>query len=205
MLSPRSRTSLFGRREACDPAPHTPLVETPTAPALANHKGLVNNAGLDVAFALATLSLPAVSHAVPHHVTTAMATAVAMPDPQRLARLFSSKPRIILGSASSSRRAIMDELARQHGFSYEVRTADIDEKAIRLPSPPELVTALAKAKADAIVEKLRASGEASHGLLVGAGCSGVGGGRRACHGVAWMCSCPGRQLAAASAAAALVL
>lgn len=27
------------------------------------------------------------------------------------------------------------ELGKEHGFTYEVRTADIDEKAIRDPSP----------------------------------------------------------------------
>ena len=43
------------------------------------------------------------------------------------------QPRILLGSASASRRKVMDELAASHGFTYSIRTADIDEKAIRLP------------------------------------------------------------------------
>ena len=44
-------------------------------------------------------------------------------------------PRIILGSSSSSRRQLMDELATEHSFTYDVITADIDEKAIRYPDP----------------------------------------------------------------------
>lgn len=78
------------------------------------------------------------------------------------------RPRIILGSSSSSRRSIMDQLASQHGFSYCVRTAGIDESnpAFRDPSPRTLVLKLARAKAAAIVEKLRASQEPLEGLLV---------------------------------------
>lgn len=82
-------------------------------------------------------------------------------------------PRIILGSASSSRRQIMDEMVKQFGFSYIVRTADIDEKAIRRPKPEELVMDLAHAKADAIKEKMRQSGEEMSGYLVT--CDQVGG------------------------------
>jgi septum formation protein len=76
--------------------------------------------------------------------------------------------RVILGSSSSSRRAIMDELlAGYPGLSYEVVTADINEKALRDPKPEALVKQLAHAKADAIVAKLRAAatggGEAAAG------------------------------------------
>lgn len=72
----------------------------------------------------------------------------------RLASLLASKPRIILGSASSSRRGIMDELAARHGFKYDVRTADIDERAIfghhrEEFAPRELVCELAHAKVGA--------------------------------------------------------
>ncbi len=35
----------------------------------------------------------------------------------------------------------MQELGQEHGFSYEVRTADIDEKAIRDPNPETCVRA----------------------------------------------------------------
>lgn len=52
------------------------------------------------------------------------------------------KLRIILGSASRTRQAILKEM----GYSFEVHTADIDEKAIRKSSPEELVMALAHAK-----------------------------------------------------------
>lgn len=44
----------------------------------------------------------------------------------------------------------MDELCQEVGFKYDVLTADIDEKAIRREDPSELVTLLARAKADAI-------------------------------------------------------
>ena len=72
-------------------------------------------------------------------------------------------PRIILGSSSSSRRAIMDGLASAFGFAYEVRTADIDEKAIRHAAPEELVMALGSAKADAILAKMAAEAPAAPG------------------------------------------
>jgi hydrogenase maturation factor len=49
----------------------------------------------------------------------------------------------------------MDELAAEYGFSYTVSTAGIDEKAIREPDPRALVVALAHAKADAIIARLR--------------------------------------------------
>ncbi len=50
---------------------------------------------------------------------------------------------------------IMDELAAEHGFRYDVRTADIDEKAIRHDDPHQLVLALGRAKRDAILAKMR--------------------------------------------------
>ncbi len=74
---------------------------------------------------------------------------------QRLVETLQRKPRLILGSASKSRRGIMDELAARYKFSYDVVTADIDEKAIRKPKPSELVVALAHAKARAIIDKLQ--------------------------------------------------
>jgi septum formation protein len=49
----------------------------------------------------------------------------------------------------------MDEIVAEHGFTYDVVTADIDEKAIRVEDPQELVMKLAHAKADAIIEKLK--------------------------------------------------
>lgn len=76
----------------------------------------------------------------------------------RFAKFLTQRPRVILGSSSSSRRAIMDELvAGFPGLAYEVVTADIDEKALRDPKPEALVSQLAHAKADAIVAKLRSA------------------------------------------------
>ena len=60
---------------------------------------------------------------------------------------------------------IMDELAKEHGFSYEVCTADIDEKAIRESDPKHLVIRLAHAKAEAIRAKLLLAGTIT-GLLL---------------------------------------
>lgn len=50
----------------------------------------------------------------------------------------------------------MDELAAEQAgrISYRVVTADIDEKAIRVDDPKDLVLKLAHAKADAILAKL---------------------------------------------------
>ena len=54
--------------------------------------------------------------------------------------------KIILGSKSKSRSKILEEM----GIEFGVMSADIDEKAIRLEDPKELVLALAKAKAEAL-------------------------------------------------------
>jgi septum formation protein len=51
----------------------------------------------------------------------------------------------------------MDELAVAHNFRYQICTADIDEKAIRHDNPKQLVQALARAKANAITEKIRST------------------------------------------------
>eukprot|EP01025_Chloroclados_australasicus_P059255 TRINITY_DN7482_c0_g1_i3.p1 TRINITY_DN7482_c0_g1~~TRINITY_DN7482_c0_g1_i3.p1 ORF type:complete len:238 (-),score=33.99 TRINITY_DN7482_c0_g1_i3:197-910(-) len=74
------------------------------------------------------------------------------------ALLKAQNPRIILGSSSYSRRLIMDEGSAMFGFSYECNQADIDEKAIRFENPEQLVTVLAQAKADAIIQKLKSNG-----------------------------------------------
>ncbi|KAM0066771.1 putative nucleoside triphosphate pyrophosphatase Maf-like protein [Helianthus debilis subsp. tardiflorus] len=60
---------------------------------------------------------------------------------------------IILGSSSIARQKILAEM----GYEYKIMSADIDEKAIRTEKPEDLVMALAKAKADAIVSKLQTS------------------------------------------------
>eukprot|EP00002_Diphylleia_rotans_P017224 TRINITY_DN3345_c0_g1_i2.p1 TRINITY_DN3345_c0_g1~~TRINITY_DN3345_c0_g1_i2.p1 ORF type:complete len:196 (+),score=47.06 TRINITY_DN3345_c0_g1_i2:48-635(+) len=59
--------------------------------------------------------------------------------------------KLILGSSSSFRR----ELAKRHfTCSVETTSPDIDEKAIRRDDPSELVTAIAIAKADALIPRL---------------------------------------------------
>lgn len=59
--------------------------------------------------------------------------------------------RIILGSASPRRRVILSEM----GYAFEVMEADIDERSIRYDDPRRLTLALANAKADAIVPRVR--------------------------------------------------
>lgn len=59
--------------------------------------------------------------------------------------------KIILGSASKNRRKIMAEM----GYEFEVMTADINEKAIRKSDPKELTMALAKAKAAALIPRVK--------------------------------------------------
>ncbi|CAA7393701.1 unnamed protein product [Spirodela intermedia] len=58
--------------------------------------------------------------------------------------------KIILGSKSVARRKILADM----GYQFTVMTADIDEKGIRRENPAELVSVLAKAKADAIISRL---------------------------------------------------
>ncbi|KAG6522871.1 hypothetical protein ZIOFF_020026 [Zingiber officinale] len=53
-----------------------------------------------------------------------------------------------------SRRQILSEM----GYDFTIMSADIDEKEIRMEKPEELVMALAEAKADAIISKLRSNG-----------------------------------------------
>ncbi|KAL0350348.1 UNVERIFIED_CONTAM: 7-methyl-GTP pyrophosphatase [Sesamum radiatum] len=60
---------------------------------------------------------------------------------------------IILGSSSMARREILAEM----GYEFTIMTADIDEKSIRKEKPEDLVMALAEAKADAIVMRLKSS------------------------------------------------
>jgi predicted house-cleaning NTP pyrophosphatase (Maf/HAM1 superfamily) len=61
---------------------------------------------------------------------------------------------------------IMDELAAQYGFQYEVAKAGIDESAIRHDDARQLVLALAHAKADAIRAALAQRGAGGTGLLI---------------------------------------
>lgn len=63
--------------------------------------------------------------------------------------------KIILGSSSPGRRLIMDELSHELGLKFEIMSPDIDEKLIRRNDPSELVMAIANAKADALVMKMK--------------------------------------------------
>ncbi len=58
--------------------------------------------------------------------------------------------KIILGSSSKWRRQIFAEM----GYDFEVATADIDEKAIRLTDPRKLTLAIAEAKNVALRSRL---------------------------------------------------
>ncbi|XP_055804200.1 uncharacterized protein LOC129873184 isoform X3 [Solanum dulcamara] len=59
--------------------------------------------------------------------------------------------KIILGSSSMARREILADM----GYVFTVMSADIDEKSIRKDNAEELVVALAEAKADAIMSRLK--------------------------------------------------
>lgn len=61
---------------------------------------------------------------------------------------------LILGSKSQGRQTVLKEA----GYEFEIVTADIDEKAIRLSDPEKLVLAIAHAKADAILKKISGPG-----------------------------------------------
>ncbi|MFA6272988.1 MAG: Maf family protein [Candidatus Paceibacterota bacterium] len=63
--------------------------------------------------------------------------------------------KIILGSSSAGRKLIMNELAQKFIFDFEVMSPDINEKAIRSDSPSDLVMAIANAKADVLVSKIK--------------------------------------------------
>ncbi len=56
--------------------------------------------------------------------------------------------KIILGSSSSGRKMVMEELGKELGFDFDVMIPDIDEKTIRLDNPRELVMAIAHAKTE---------------------------------------------------------
>ncbi|KAK6125517.1 hypothetical protein DH2020_040751 [Rehmannia glutinosa] len=82
-----------------------------------------------------------------------------------LTHTHTHKHSIILGSSSMARREILAEM----GYDFTIMTADIDEKSIRKEKPEDLVMALAEAKADAIMMRLKSSGqleEISHPTLL---------------------------------------
>ncbi|MBI5733438.1 MAG: Maf-like protein [Candidatus Kerfeldbacteria bacterium] len=59
--------------------------------------------------------------------------------------------KIILGSASTTRKQIMDEL----GYEYEVMSPDVDEKAIPGEDPKKLTMTLARVKAAALLPQIK--------------------------------------------------
>jgi len=61
--------------------------------------------------------------------------------------------KIILGSQSEGRKRILKEM----GYEFEVMPSNIDEKAIRFDDPVKLTLALANAKADALLKKIKES------------------------------------------------
>lgn len=59
--------------------------------------------------------------------------------------------KLVLGSRSEGRRLVLQKM----GYKFDIVPADIDEKAIRYEDPELLVLALAKAKAEAIMQRIR--------------------------------------------------
>ena len=86
-----------------------------------------------------------------------------------LAALARPGRRLILGTASPARRAVLADLAREHGFEFAVLTADLDEKNLGLAARASgdalgLVTALAAAKGDALADRLDADAASSSSM-----------------------------------------
>ena len=59
--------------------------------------------------------------------------------------------KIILGSQSKNRQKIL----RESGFVFDIMPSNIDEKAVRLHDPKDLVLTLARAKAEALLPKIK--------------------------------------------------
>lgn len=53
---------------------------------------------------------------------------------------------------------MVEDLAVQYNFKFEVLAPDIDEKAIRFDDPEKLVIAIARAKSKEIVRRLKGDG-----------------------------------------------
>ena len=83
--------------------------------------------------------------APPPEITLDAARKCAAPMP-------AATPRIIMGSKSASRRALLEAMG---GAGFETRVADVDEDAIgdRAGDPGTLVRAIAAAKCDALLER----------------------------------------------------
>ena len=59
--------------------------------------------------------------------------------------------KIILGSQSAGRKKVLEGM----GYEFETMSADIDERAIRLEDPVKLTLALAVAKSEALLPKIK--------------------------------------------------
>eukprot|EP01038_Epipyxis_sp_PR26KG_P011076 gene11076-14871_t len=70
--------------------------------------------------------------------------------------------KLILASSSASRKAVIDEL----NWPYEQMSPDIDEKAIRCDDPHELPILIAKAKAQAIIDRLEIANETEPCIII---------------------------------------
>jgi septum formation protein len=64
---------------------------------------------------------------------------------------FSATNRIVLGSGSRTRRLVLEVAGVK---LHSVISPDIDEKAIRAPTPQEMTTLIARAKAQAVIDRL---------------------------------------------------
>jgi MAF protein len=60
-----------------------------------------------------------------------------------------AKPRIVLGSTSPFRRALLGKL----GLAFDVDSPEVDERPLKNETPEQLVTRLARAKAAAVAER----------------------------------------------------
>ena len=77
-------------------------------------------------------------------------------------RLREASAEVILGSGSATRRAVLTRM----GIDHVVEKPDIDERAIRFDDPAVLVEALARAKARAVVERVRDDAREGRRLLI---------------------------------------
>lgn len=75
-------------------------------------------------------------------------------------------PQIILASQSPQRKIMMDALAKQLSFEYQILPADIDELAVQGPTQHERAALVAQAKGNAIVDSLQKNSKANQNWAV---------------------------------------
>lgn len=73
-----------------------------------------------------------------------------------------TEKKFILGTSSASRKLILDKL----GWNYIQMSPDIDEKAIRSSDPMELPLLIAKAKADALYDRLKSENSPENYIIL---------------------------------------